>query len=58
MHSVSCPACGTRVELDFQIVAGVVWCPIRKKTFPPAAPAESQKTEQIDRPDDRGGEDD
>ena len=55
MHSVSCPACGTRVELDFQPVAGMVWCPKCKKTFslPASAGPEPQKAEHIERPDHR-----
>jgi hypothetical protein len=58
MHSATCPACGTQVELDFKPVAGVVWCSRREKTFtPPAddAPPEPPSPDQINRADQRNG---
>jgi uncharacterized Zn finger protein (UPF0148 family) len=33
MHSVTCPRCGTPIEVDFQPVGGVVWCPTCQKFF-------------------------
>jgi len=33
MHSVCCPSCGTRVEVDFVPIAGRVWCPKCQKLF-------------------------
>ena len=35
MHSVKCPSCGVRVEVDFVPVAGQVWCPTCQKVFSP-----------------------
>ena len=42
MHETPCPSCGTAVELDFQAVAGVVWCPICQRPFTPPAGSEHE----------------
>ena len=57
MHSAACPSCGTRVEYDFVVVAGQVWCPTCQKLFsPPVAPgAEPHKPDQSDSTDNRDG---
>jgi hypothetical protein len=36
MHSVTCPSCGKRVEVDFLPIAGQVWCPTYQKLFSPS----------------------
>jgi hypothetical protein len=36
MHSVTCPSCGGRVEVDFIAVAGQAWCPKCQKLFSPS----------------------
>jgi hypothetical protein len=46
MHVASCPSCGTRIELDFQPTAGLVWCPKCEKTFSPAPGPDTPKTER------------
>jgi uncharacterized Zn finger protein (UPF0148 family) len=57
MHSAACPSCGTRVELDFQPTAGLIWCPKCEKVFIPPVESgpEPPQTEQIERPDPRNG---
>jgi len=57
MHSATCPSCGTRVEVDFQPVAGQVWCPTCQKLFsPPAASGtKPEETEQVDRSEKHDG---
>jgi uncharacterized Zn finger protein (UPF0148 family) len=57
MHSATCPVCGKRVEVDFEPIAGQVWCPDCQKSFSPAAPSEpDRQTESIKKPDRRNGE--
>ena len=57
MHSATCPACGTRVELDFQPTAGLVWCPKCQKAFsvPVASGAESCNDAHDEQPSHRNG---
>jgi uncharacterized Zn finger protein (UPF0148 family) len=57
MHSASCPSCGTRVELDFQPTAGLVWCPKCEKAFSPPVTSgpETPENEESERPDPRNG---
>jgi hypothetical protein len=57
MHSAICPACGTKVELDFKPTAGLVWCPKCEKAFSPPAGSgpETPKTEEVEPPDPRNG---
>jgi hypothetical protein len=52
MHSASCPSCGAVVELDFQPVAGLVWCPTCQKMFSTAtgSGAAPRNTERMGRP--------
>ncbi len=57
MHTVTCPTCGTRVEVHFKPVAGFVWCPKCQKTFSPAAELrEGKESEQDDADKKRNGE--
>jgi uncharacterized Zn finger protein (UPF0148 family) len=45
MHRVVCPTCGTNVELDFNPVSGVVWCPKCQKLFSPPATSDRESGE-------------
>jgi hypothetical protein len=60
MHSVNCPSCGTRVEVDFLPVAGQVWCPTCQKLFSPRSflPEQHSGAEQVDQHQARNGRDD
>jgi hypothetical protein len=42
MHSVTCPICRNRVEVDFLPVAGGVWCSVCQKLFLPTTQEESE----------------
>jgi predicted Zn finger-like uncharacterized protein len=56
MHAVSCPHCGTRVELDFLPVAGQVWCPTCQKLFShPAVSEPAHETDQVDQHKEQNG---
>jgi uncharacterized Zn finger protein (UPF0148 family) len=58
MHSVSCPTCGTRIEVDFLPVAGKVWCPTCQKVFSPRPKSEFvQEADNADRRTDLNGTD-
>jgi predicted Zn finger-like uncharacterized protein len=48
MHSVNCPSCDTRIEVDFLPVAGLVSCPNCQRTFSARQGARSspQETER------------
>ena len=57
MHPAVCPSCGLHVELDFQALAGLVWCPMCEKLFSPpvASSCESRKSVQNDVSEQRDG---
>jgi hypothetical protein len=51
MHSAICPSCGTRVEVDFLPVAGLVWCPKCQKMFSPPVLL-TEETKQVEERED------
>jgi uncharacterized Zn finger protein (UPF0148 family) len=55
MHLATCPSCGTRVDVDFRPLAGLIWCPKCEKAFSPptASGPKPEKNEQVDRSDKR-----
>ncbi len=56
MHSATCPSCGTRVELDFEPVAGQVWCPTCQKPFsPPVVREGAERADKADRRSEQNG---
>jgi hypothetical protein len=57
MHIAVCPTCGTRVEVDFEPVAGVVWCPTCQETFSRLDTAK-QETPDSTWSDGRNGDED
>jgi hypothetical protein len=56
VHTATCPSCGTRVELDFEPVVGLVWCPKCQKMF--SQPGSPFKKEKSDPADIKNGQDD
>jgi uncharacterized Zn finger protein (UPF0148 family) len=57
MHTVACPSCGLTVKVDFQPVAGLVFCPTCQKLFSPPAVSvpDSEKAQPIKVSDKRDG---
>jgi len=59
MHSVSCPDCGTHVELDFKPVVGPARCPKCDALFSSSetgAKRESEESERNGARDERDSE--
>lgn len=58
MHSVTCPSCGTQVEVDFRPIAGLVWCPTCQKLFSPPVVSgpHPQKTDKSEVSEEHDGE--